>query len=198
MPGTAAHSAFRISSIVIGLLACSSAAMIVATPTVSAQQVASNGGARQWIAFDPAGRNLGQVQFLQKIINIVNTSTAQNNYTIFYEPQHTRFCGGTLAPGAAALCGTQPNQRFSGGYFLVIADQPVLMGGYSDVPVMRYAQQGTQAFGADPSSGLVQYVPFVWQPGCPPRSGSGCPTSATVGGVRGGGGGVGVFEPQNK
>lgn len=169
----------------IGLVGLALAALTVATSVASAQAV-SNGGARQWIAFDPRGRNLGEVQFLQKVINIVNTSTAPNKFAIFYEPQHIAFCSGTLGPGATTICGTQPNQRFPGGYFQVIADQPVLMGGYSDVPVMRYAQQGTQAFGADPSTGVVQYVPFVWQPGCPPRPGSGCPTGSIVGGGRGG------------
>ena len=192
-----ARSARRISPRVIGLLACASTALGVMTPVASAQQVFSSGGAREWVAFNPDGRNLGQVQFLQKIINIVNTSTVPNRYSIFLEPEHRRLCEGTLAPGETTICPVRFGERWVGGYFQVIAAQPVLMGGYSDVPVMRYAQE-KQVYIADPSTGVVQYIPFVWQPGCPPRSGSGCPTSATVGGGRGGVGRGGAIEPPTK
>lgn len=157
----------------------------------------NNGGARHWIAFDSQGRQLGDVQFLQKIVLIVNTATVANRFTIFYEPQHIAFCSGTLAPGGTAICGTQPNQRLSGGYFQVIAAQPVLMGGHSDVPVMRYAQQGTQAYGADPASGLLQNQLFVWQQGCPPRPGSGCPAGAVVSGTGGASGGLSPGRIEN-
>lgn len=154
-------------------------------PVVS-HPVVSNGGARQWVAFDPiGGRNLGSVQFLFKSIQIVNTSNVPNAYSVTYEPVHLNVCGGTLAAGGAALCGVQPSQHLAGGYFQVIAAQPVLMGGYTDVPVMRFAQtsQGG-AFGADPSTGIIQYIPLVWQQGCPPRPGSGCPDgAASIGGM---------------
>ena len=33
----------------------------------------TNGGAKQWIAFDPEGRTIGPVQFLAKTISIVST-----------------------------------------------------------------------------------------------------------------------------
>ncbi len=58
----------------------------------------------------------------------------------------------------------QPSQRLSGGYFQVIAEQPVLMGGYSDTPVMNFVQnRQSGVFGADPANGTVQHVPFIWQ-----------------------------------
>src|SRR5438270_7432073 len=159
-------------------------AALAATPVLP---TITNGGARMWLAFDPEGRTIGQVQFLQKIVTVVNTSNAANTYTIYYEPQHITVCAGTLAAGGTSLCGVQPTQHLSGGYFQVIAAQPVLMGGHSDMPVIRYAQQSPNGpFGADPSTGMIQNIPFVWQQGCPPRPGSGCPN----GNVVGGGGGV--------
>src|SRR3978361_97267 len=118
-----------------------------------AQPVVINGGATQWLAFDPGGRTIGPVQFLQKIVVAVNTSNAANPFKLFYEPQHLTICAGTLAPGATTLCGVQPTQHLAGGYFQMIATQPVLMGGFSDVPVIRYAQNtpgGT--CGADPAT----------------------------------------------
>jgi hypothetical protein len=155
-----------------------------------AAPIVRNGGARHWVAFNPVGRNLGPVQFLQKTVLIVNTSTAPNAFKIFHEPAHVLFCSGTLAPGTSALCGTQPTQRFDGGYFQVIAAEPVLVGGQSDTPVMGFAQQANGTFGANPSTGTILIVPLVWQEGCPPRRGSGCPdgsvTAGTGGTVNGG------------
>jgi hypothetical protein len=173
-----------ITAIAFAALMTSSAVAFAAP----AAPFASNGGARQWLAFDFSGRFvMGDVQFLQKIIVIVNTSNVSNPFKIFYEPQHIAFCAGTLAPGANTLCGAQPTQHLSGGYFQVIAAQPVLMGGHSDVPVMRYTQDHQGINGADPSTGIVQYIPFVWQQGCPPRQGVECPNGgvAPVGPVTG-------------
>ncbi len=39
----------------------------------TAAPVVSNGGAKQWIAFDPDGRSIGPVQFLSKTISMVST-----------------------------------------------------------------------------------------------------------------------------
>ena len=144
----------------------------------------SNGGARYWIAFDPQGRTIGPVQFLSKIVTIVNTSTANNGFTVYYEPAHVAICGTTLAAGAMTRCGVQSSQQqqLSGGYFQVIAAQPVLMGGYTEVPTLSYAQESpTGPFGAETTKGTVQNIPLNWQQGCPPRKGAGCPVSQIQG-----------------
>lgn len=143
----------------------------------------SNGGARQWIAFDPDGREIGPVQFLFKTVSIVNTSNAVNAFTIYYEPAHLPICSGKLGPGEKSLCGVQPSQHLSGGYFQVIAAQNVLMGGRSEVPTIRYVQNPDGSYGADTSSGAIQDIPLVWQQGCPPRRGSGCPENALTNGA---------------
>ncbi|MDQ6629626.1 MAG: hypothetical protein M3Z29_14475 [Pseudomonadota bacterium] len=176
------------------VLVAATAAAATFTAAALAAPTVSNGGARQWIAFDPDGRTIGPVQFLSKTISIVNTSNVANKFTIFYEPQHLAICGGTLGAGGATLCGVQSTQHLSGGYFQVIATEPVLMSGHSDVPVIRYFQESpTGPFGADPSTGVIQNIPFVWQQGCPPRPGSGCPDGTLVGGTGGAGrvGGLG-------
>jgi hypothetical protein len=175
-------SALRLASYLVVLSVMTNATVMYAAPIVH------NGGARHWVAFNPVGRNLGPVQFLQNTVLVVNTSTAPNAFTIFHEPAHVRYCSGTLAPGASILCGTQPTQRFIGGYFQAIAAEPVLIGGQNDVPVMEFAQQANGTFGANPSTGTILIVPLVWQEGCPPRRGSGCPDgSVTTGGTGTGG-----------
>ncbi len=136
----------------------------------------SNGGAREWIAFDPDGRTIGPVQFLAKTVTIISTSTAANSFTLYYEPMHLRICAGAVGP-TPTVCGVQPTTHLSGGYFQVIAKQPVLVGGRSEVPVLSYAQQSDGSYGADTSKGIIQNIPFVWQQGCPPRKGAGCPVS---------------------
>jgi hypothetical protein len=144
----------------------------------------TNGGARQWVAFDPEGRTIGPVQFLSKTISIVSTSTARNSFTLYYEPAHVHICSGPIGP-SPTLCGVQPNVHLSGGYFQVIATQPVLVAGHSDVPVITYAQEANGTYGADATKGTIQNIPLLWQQGCPPRVGSGCPVTAlpTTGGV---------------
>jgi hypothetical protein len=144
----------------------------------------SNGGARYWIAFDPQGRTIGPVQFLQKIVTIVNASTASNAFSVYYEPAHAAICAGTLGAGTMTRCGIQPTQQqqLSGGYFQVIAAQPVLMGGFVEMPTISYAQEGqTGPYGAETSKGTVQNIPLSWQQGCPPRKGAGCPVNLTSG-----------------
>jgi hypothetical protein len=144
----------------------------------------TNGGARQWMAFDPGGRSIGPVQFLSKTVSIVSTSTAKNSFTLYYEPTHLLICSGAVGP-SPTLCGVQPSTHLSGGYFQVIAAQPVLVGGHSDVPVLSYAQEPNGTYVADTAKGTIQNMPLVWQQGCPPRVGSGCPVTAlpTNGGV---------------
>jgi hypothetical protein len=173
--------------VVVVLVLATAAAVTFASSRVRAAATppVSNGGARQWVAFDPDGRSIGPVQFLSKTVSIVNTSTAGNAFTVYYEPAHIAICGGTLGAGAMSLCGVQPTQHLAGGYFQVIAAQPVLMGGRSEVPVIRYAQNPQGTYGADTSTGTIQNIPLVWQQGCPPRHGSGCPVnSISVGGVK--------------
>ena len=144
----------------------------------TAVPVVSNGGAKQWIAFDPDGRSIGPVQFLSKTISIVSTSTGSGKYSIYYEPQHLLICAGTIGGGGNTLCGVQPTTHLSGGYFQVISATPVLMGGRSEVPTLSYSQEKDGTYVADTSKGTIQNIPLVWQQGCPPRRGTGCPVSA--------------------
>jgi hypothetical protein len=167
------------------LIAVMAAAVTFASKPVRSARAPTviNGGARQWIAFDPDGRQIGPVQFLSKTVSIVNTSNASNAFTLYYEPAHLAICAGTLGAGAMSLCGVQPTQHLSGGYFQVIAAQPVLMGGRSEVPTIRYVQNPDGSYGADTSTGAIQNIPLVWQQGCPPRHGSGCPENSLSTGV---------------
>lgn len=84
------------------------------------------------------------------------------------------------------MCGVQSSTHLSGGYFQVISATPVLMGGHSDVPVLSYAQEPNGTYVADTAKGTIQNMPLVWQQGCPPRVGSGCPVTAlpTNGGLK--------------
>jgi hypothetical protein len=52
------------------------------------------------------------------------------------------------------------------------------MGGRSEVPVIQYVQNPNGTFSAETSKGTIQNVPLVWQQGCPPSHGSGCPVGA--------------------
>ena len=146
----------------------------------------TNGGAKQWIAFDPDGRTIGPVQFLSKTISIVSTSTASGKFSVYYEPQHLLICAGTIGGGANTLCGVQPTTHLSGGYFQMISATPVLMGGRSEVPTLSYSQEKDGTYVADTSKGTIQNIPLIWQQGCPPRHGSGCPVTVlpTTNGVK--------------
>jgi hypothetical protein len=68
------------------------------------------------------------------------------------------------------LCGAQPTRHFDGGNFQVIAAEPVLLGGQSEVPAMGF-EQASGTFGAQ-STGTIMIIAFVWQQSCPPRKGS--------------------------
>jgi hypothetical protein len=135
----------------------------------------SNGGGQYWVAFDPNGRNIGNVGFMSKRIFLVNTSNQLNAYSIYDEPAHTRICAETLGPGQTGECDVQPGPPIFGDYFQVIAAQPVLVGGTSDTAYMSYTEQGAANGLADTSHGLVISVPLIWQQGCPPAPGNGCP-----------------------
>ena len=145
--------------------------------------VAGSGGARFWIAFDPAGREIGPVQFLQKQVQILNTTSAANAFTIFYKPAHAAaivFCKGTLGGAELAVCGAQPTQHLEGGFFQVVAARPVVMGGRSEVPTISYQQQPNGTFGAETTKGTIQNIPFNWQQGCAPFSGPGVPVGCRL------------------
>jgi hypothetical protein len=139
----------------------------------------SDGGARLWIAFDPPARPIGGVLGSPKFVSVANTSTANNPITVYYEPAHVALCKLTLAPGEMERCFVQLSQHLDNGYFQVIATQPVVVGGNSQVPEIQYSQNADGTFSANPAMGTSQDVPLVWQEGCPPRHGSGCPTGAT-------------------
>ncbi|MEA2209060.1 MAG: hypothetical protein QOF54_1537 [Solirubrobacteraceae bacterium] len=173
-------AAVVIGASVAAVALASGKARSAVAPTVT------NGGAKQWIAFDPDGRSIGPVQFLSKTVSLVSTSTASGKFSVYYEPQHLLICAGTIGFGSNTLCGVQPTTHLSGGYFQVISTTPVLMGGRSEVPTLSYTQEKDGTYVADTSKGTIQNIPLVWQQGCPPRKGSGCPLTAlpTNGGVK--------------
>jgi hypothetical protein len=177
----AAASAIALAA-VLALAATAPAAITHKRAHRAALPPVSNGGARYWIAFDPQGRTIGPVQFLSKIVTIVNTSTASNAFSVYYEPTHVAICAGTLPAGTMTRCGVQPaqQQQLSGGYFQAIAAQPVLMGGYTEVPTLSYFQESPNGpYGAETGRGTIQNIPLTWQQGCPPRKGAGCPVNLT-------------------
>jgi hypothetical protein len=168
----------------ISLIAVAGASARHRHARASVTPIAGSDGARFWIAFDPGGREIGPVQFLSKQLQILNATSAANAYTIFYKPQQGAafvFCKGTLGPAELFVCGEQSSQHLHLGYFQVVAARPVLMGGRSEVPTIGYQQEpnGT-TFGADTAKGTIQNIPFNWQQGCAPFSGSGCPTTAVA------------------
>lgn len=143
----------------------------------AAAQPVTNGGARDWIAFDPDARTIGPVQFLSKTFTIIGTSTAGGKFTLYYEPEHKLICSGAAGPGAVTRCGVQPNVQLSGGYFQLISATPVLAAGRVEVPTLSYSQEANGKYIADTSKGTIQNIPLIWQQGCPPRPGSGCPVT---------------------
>jgi hypothetical protein len=155
-------------------------AMVLSLPAAAAIPSFSNGGAQYWVAFDPTGRDIGPVQFMAKRVEILNTSNAPNAVTVYYEPLHKTLCTQTLAPGAMTTCAVASTPDLARGYFQVIAAQPVLAGGTSDAAFMNFAQQPNGSFGAEPEHGRIFSVPLVFQQGCPPRPGSGCPDGRNV------------------
>jgi hypothetical protein len=175
-------------------LAAATAALATAA---QAAPVFSNGGSQYWVAFDPVGRTLGNVQFLTKRISVLNTSAVANAITIYYEPQHILFCQQTLQPGQMTICGQMSSPQMVNGYFQVVAAQPVIVGGSSDTPVMNFSQDPQGNFIADPSHGTVFAMPFDWQPGCPPRGADGCPTGDLVAGPPAGSGITRGFQAQH-
>jgi hypothetical protein len=150
----------------------------------SVAPIAGSGGARFWIAFDPVGgRDIGPVPFVSKQVQILNTTSVSNPFTVFYVPEHgtaSVFCKGTLGAAELFLCVAQPAQHLQFGYFQVVAARPVVMGGRSEVPTIGYQQEANGTFGAETARGTIQNVPFDWQQGCAPFAGSGCPTTAVA------------------
>jgi hypothetical protein len=154
------------------------------------QDPSSNGGAREWVAFDPLVGVPVRPQTLNmsRIVRLVNTSTARNAYTVTYErpgrPDRLTICTGALQAGEAKTCTSlgRASGGFVDGYLQVRASQPLLVGGYIDLPVLDYEQAG----GNTPrlkflNRGTVQRLQFDWQPGCPPKPGGGCPTGQSPG-----------------
>jgi hypothetical protein len=140
-------------------------------------QPVTNGGAKDWIAFDPDTRSIGPVQFLSKTFTILSTSTASGKFTLYYEPQHKLICSGAVGGGSLTRCGVQPAEAttLSGGYFQMISASPVLMSGRIEAPEFAYFQEANGKYAADTSKGTIANLPLTWQQGCPPRAGTGCP-----------------------
>jgi hypothetical protein len=153
------------------------------------QQPFSNGGAKEWVAFDPLIQVVSNNQSVNiiRIVRVVNTSTVNNTYTITYErpsnPTRINICSGSLKPGEAKVCGGvgRASNGMVDGYFLVRASQPVIMGGYIDLPVTDYEERGGDSVRLKfQSRGTLQRLSYDWEPGCPPRAGNGCPDGRPV------------------
>jgi hypothetical protein len=152
------------------------------------QPIINNGGAREWVAVDRfAGGQPGLNTF--KVITLVNTSTARNSFVVNYEldsgTPRRRVCGGTLAAGQSTVCGVsaRPDRGFTNGYFQVRASQPLIPAGVRDVAMQGWEERTQRVRGRVRGTGqyqfagpaVIQQIPYEWQPGCPPRAGSGCP-----------------------
>jgi hypothetical protein len=139
----------------------------------------TNGGAKDWIAFDVDARSIGPVEFLSETFTIVSTSTAGGKFTLYHEPDHKLICQGAVGGGSLTRCGVQSPQipTLDGGYFQMISASPVLMTGRVEVPEFAYAQEANGKYIADISKGTIANLPLIWQAGCPPRAGSGCPVT---------------------
>jgi hypothetical protein len=168
-------------------------AAVVATnsPGQGSNQPLANGGAREWVASDHPGSFQG-LNATKQIV-LINTSTEQNSYVVTYErnsaPPRRRICTGTLGAGQRAACQVSglPPSGPTLGYFQVRSSQPLLPGGYTQVPVRGWEEgtrrvrgrvQGTGRYHFVNTPGVVQHVPYDWQQGCPPKAGSGCPGSS--------------------
>ena len=170
-------------------------AAAVAVLAISAQAATSqsqrpvtssaDGGAREWVAFDPLVGVPARSQTLNmlRIVRLVNTSATPATYTVTYErpgrPDRLTMCTGVLQAGEAKTCIRlgRSSGGFVDGYIQVRASQPVLVGGHLDLPVSDYELSG----GNNPrlkfhNRGTVQRLLYDWHPGCPPKPGAGCPT----------------------
>ena len=184
-PGALLLAALGVAIALAGALAANNAhSQDVKAPT-------ANGGAREWVAFDPVVGNPIKAQTLNMLrnIRIANTSTASSTYTITFERQgradRIQLAAGVLQPGesrnVAAL--GRVSGGFVDGYIQVRATQPVLVGGHVDLPVQDYEQQGSDSSPRLKFSnrGTVQRVQLDFRPGCPPKPGSGCSTAGVTG-----------------
>ena len=95
------------------------------------------------------------------------------------EYDQDRPAGEHLQAGETKTCTNvgRASGGFVDGYVQVRASQPLLVGGYIDLPVLDYEQVG----GGTPrlkflNRGTVQRLHYDWKPGCPPKPGGGCPT----------------------
>ena len=170
--------AMAVGVVAIGALATSSHGQSQAVGASS-----SNGGAREWVAFDPlVGVPVkAQTVNLLRSVRLVNTSTAPASYTVSYErpgrPDRLILCTGALQAGEARTCTSvgRASSGFVDGYLQVRATQPVIVGGSIDLPVLDYEVAG----GNSPrlktlNRGTMQRLLYDWQAGCPPKPGAGC------------------------
>ena len=170
--------AIAVGIVAIGAQAATSHGQSQAVGTSSA-----NGGAREWVAFDPlVGVPVkAQTVNLMRTVRLVNTSTAPAAYTVTYErpgrPDRISICTGALQAGEARTCTSvgRASSGFVDGYLQVRASQPLIVGGSIDLPVLDYELAG----GNNPrlkslNRGTMQRLLYDWQPGCPPKPGTGC------------------------
>lgn len=190
-----ALGAFALLAGIVVLTAVITTSSRGADPTVGG--VVANGGAKEWVAVDADTRFVTGLN-VKKFFAAVNTSNQRSVVNITYVRNLKRkpVCGFTLSPGERGGCsessrqdaGSSTGPGIGSGYVQVRATQPVIMGGYTQVPLPGYhettptsqrfefAGPGFDATGVGP----IQVVPFDWQPGCPPILSSGCAGSPTV------------------
>jgi hypothetical protein len=169
------------AAVVAGVMAASSQGEVGRAAKVP---VASNGGARDWVAFTNARLvNTDNTLSFEKAISVVNTSTAVNGYAVAFisgtDGKRTVVCGGKLARGAQATCFIDHAERFSTGYFQASAAYPVVMGG-SEQTANKQRVQDQAGLHFNDQVGVTQ-IPLDWQQGCPPKAGTGCPAGVTAG-----------------
>ena len=176
--------AAAVAVLAIGAQAATSQTKSQGTVTSSA-----DGGAREWVAFDPLVGVPVKSQSLNtsRIVRLANTSTTAATYTVTYErpgrPDRLTICTGTLLAGEAKTCVSvgRSSSGFVDGYIQVRASQPVLVGGHVDLPLSDYELSG----GNTPrlkflNRGTVQRLLYDWHPGCPPKPGGICPAGQPI------------------
>jgi hypothetical protein len=188
MQGISMRRAVPWAGVGLALVLAGVLAGVLATDTRSQapdQPIIVNGGARFWVAEDEA-RLLAPT--ISKRIKISNTTTASNSFAITYEregfrPARLGVCSGTLNAGQTRICDVQYRQSssshsYSGGYFQVRASQAVVVGGHNWAPAPRWEFEGGRT--RTTREGIVEQIPYIWQQGCPPKAGSGCPGDPRV------------------
>ena len=155
----------------------------------------ANGGAREWVAFDPISVDSPYLRanpVLTRQVYFVNTSNQGGGFRLSYEQQgrpSRTVCSGNYGPAGYVLCGVALplSGGFLNGYLQLRTSQPVIPGGWVELPVQDWElQTGRSPRRRELNRGVVQKLAYDWQQGCPPKRGTSCagsegPPTATQG-----------------